>query len=142
MLIEIDGWIKFQENKIAPICLPDQSFRDIPKTTKSNFKAFTAGWGALASPDAGTDCITNEFGPAPNTVCNGKYMYNGQKFENSLILQRPITYVLLSHNVVPRTVKAHPLLNSNRCERTDRTLASYALEYCDEKKFAPIKVQK
>ena len=79
-LIKLSRVVEFIENEILPICLPHKGFHDIPKSDKKLFQAFVSGWGSTVSSD--NPCSTNEFGPAPNTVCTD-FLYEGEVEEGN-----------------------------------------------------------
>ena len=65
--------IVFIPNVVSPICLPTPQDHKMAAEAHNPI-AFVAGWGANYM-----NCDSNDFGPAPNTMCRFPFVSNGRK---------------------------------------------------------------
>ena len=90
-LIELARWVEFKRGSVSPICLPYAGINDQLTKSEPEMKAYVAGWGNDAYSKR--TCSTNEFGPAPHTMCSFPFRFANSVFPSKCTtISSPSTY--------------------------------------------------
>ena len=92
-LVRVDRKIKFKGGRVSPICLPTPDVKDLPTESDPELKVYVAGWGKTAPgtghPDGDAYCDTNEFGPAPHSICSFPFNFDGDTYDRCTKIPTP-----------------------------------------------------